>query len=229
MRAARAVFRDLIGLGRRADARSRRSRSKSEAVVEPSTFLDDVPSFGLSTERAAADDDARVFEYEVLADDPLATGSRWAKAALARTASATASGSKARPATWVLPRVSVSRLERYMKCPFQFYVVERAAGRGAAGGRNIALAARARPLPARAVRDVLPRVAGARTRTHHRRRTSTRPARCSRRLPGRRCDRCRRPKPASSARGCSARRSARASSIACSRWKPSAAPAFASG
>ncbi len=32
---------------------------------------------------------------------------------------------------WVLPRVSVSRLERYMKCPFQFYVVERAAGCGA--------------------------------------------------------------------------------------------------
>ena len=28
----------------------------------------------------AADDDARVFEYEVLADDPLATGSRWAQA-----------------------------------------------------------------------------------------------------------------------------------------------------
>jgi RecB family exonuclease len=120
VRAARAAFRDLIGL---AAARTRLSTFalESEAVVEPSTLLDDVPSFGLRTERAAADDDARVFEYEVLADDPLATGSRWAKAR-------SSSGERDRTrfegeaGEWVLPRVSVSRLERYMKCPFQFFV-----------------------------------------------------------------------------------------------------------
>ena len=44
---------------------------------------------------------------------------------------------------------------------------ERAAGRRRARRRKLALAARARPLPARAVRDVLPRVAGARPRPHH--------------------------------------------------------------
>ena len=120
VRAARAVFRDLLGL---AGARTRLSTFalESESVVEPSTFLDDVPSFGLPTERAIADEGARVFGYEVLAADPLATGSRWAKAR-----SINADRDRRRfegdAGAWVLPRVSVSRLERYMKCPFQFYV-----------------------------------------------------------------------------------------------------------
>ena len=98
VRAARAAFRDLIGL---AGARTRLSTFalESESVVEPSTFLEDVPSFGLRTERAAADDDARVFEYEVLADDPLRDRLAMGEGALVRAASATASGSKARPAT----------------------------------------------------------------------------------------------------------------------------------
>jgi RecB family exonuclease len=120
VRAARAAFHDLVGL---AAARTRLSTFalESEAVVEPSTLLEDVPSFGLRTARVAADDDARVFEYEVLADDPLVTGSRWAKAR-------SSSGERDRTrfegeaGEWVLPRVSVSRLERYLKCPFQFFV-----------------------------------------------------------------------------------------------------------
>ncbi len=120
VRAARAVFRDLLGLAR---TRTRLSTFalESESVVEPSSFIDDVPSFGVRTERVAAGDEARVFAYEVLADDPLATGSRWAQARAAN-------GGRERrrfegdAGDWVLPRVSVSRLERYMKCPFQFYV-----------------------------------------------------------------------------------------------------------
>lgn len=120
VRAARATFRDLIGL---AGARTRLSTFalESESVVEPSTFLDDVPSFGLRTARDAADDDARVFEYEVLADDPLATGSRWAKARV-QSSERDRKRFEGEAGEWVLPRVSVSRLERYMKCPFQFYV-----------------------------------------------------------------------------------------------------------
>ena len=120
VRAARAVFRDLIGL---AGARVRLSTFalESEAVVEPSTFIDDVASFGLRTERAGADDEARVFAYEVLAEDPLATGSRWA---IARSTSADRDRRRfeGEAGPWLLPRVSVSRLERYMKCPFQFFV-----------------------------------------------------------------------------------------------------------
>lgn len=120
VRSARAMFRDLIGLAR---TRTRLSAFalESEAVVEPSSFIDDVTSFGMPTERAAPDDDTRVFGYEVLADDPLATGSRWA---LTRAGQAERDPRRfeGEAGPWVLPRVSVSRLERYMKCPFQFYV-----------------------------------------------------------------------------------------------------------
>jgi RecB family exonuclease len=120
VRSARATFRDLAGL---ALTRTRLSTFalESESVVEPSSFIDDVPGFGLPTERAAADDGARVFRYEVLAEDPIASGSRWARA---RASNATRVRARFRgeAGPWVLPRVSVSRLERYMKCPFQFYV-----------------------------------------------------------------------------------------------------------
>jgi RecB family exonuclease len=120
VRGVRAAFRDLLGLAR---ARTRLSTFalESESVVEPSTFLDDVASFGLRTEHAAADDDARVFEYEVLAEDPLATGSRWAEVR-SRNRERERKRFEGEAGEWVLPRVSVSRLERYMKCPFQFYV-----------------------------------------------------------------------------------------------------------
>ncbi|MBY0497390.1 MAG: PD-(D/E)XK nuclease family protein [Cyanobacteria bacterium] len=120
VRASRAMFRDLIGLAR---SRTRLSTFalESEAVVEPSSFVDDVPSFGLATERAAANDDARVFSFEVLADDPLAAGSPWARAR-AGNADRERGRFEGDAGEWVLPRVSVSRLERYMKCPFQFYV-----------------------------------------------------------------------------------------------------------
>ena len=120
VRAARAAFRDLAGLARR---RTRVSTFalESESVVEPSAFVEDLPGFGLRTETAAIDRDARIFAYEVLADDPLATGSRWA-AARATNASRDRRRFEGEAGAWVLPRVSVSRLERYLKCPFQFFV-----------------------------------------------------------------------------------------------------------
>jgi RecB family exonuclease len=120
VRAGRAVFRDLIGLPSTRVLLSTFAL-ESEAVVEPSSFIDDVPSFGLPIERAPVDAAARVFDYEVLADDPLVFDSRWARA---RAANATREASRfdGNAGAWVLPRVSVSRLERYLKCPFQFYV-----------------------------------------------------------------------------------------------------------
>jgi len=62
-----------------------------------------------------------VFAYEKLASDPLTSDSRWAqfRAANAQRDERRFQGEAGE---WVLPRVSVSRLERYMKCPFQFYV-----------------------------------------------------------------------------------------------------------
>ena len=120
VRSARAMFRDLASL---AIARTRLSTFalESESVVEPSSFIEDASGFGLTTERGPSDDGARVFGYEVFADDPLATESRWAHA---RASNATRDRARfnGEAGPWLLPRVSVSRLERYMKCPFQFYV-----------------------------------------------------------------------------------------------------------
>jgi RecB family exonuclease len=120
VRSARAAFRDLAGLAR---LRTRVSTFslEAESVVEPSAFIDDLPLFGLRSETAAPDADAPAFEYELLAHDPAASGSRWA-AVRAANAQRDRRRFAGEAGAWVLPRVSVSRLERYMKCPFQFYV-----------------------------------------------------------------------------------------------------------
>ena len=119
VRFARARFRDLAGLAR---LRTRVSTFalESESVVEPSTFIDDVTSFGMAVERDDAPG-ARVFAYEALAESPLETGSTWA-AVRASGREREAARFAGEAGAWTLPRVSVSRLERYLKCPFQFYV-----------------------------------------------------------------------------------------------------------
>ena len=119
VRSARAAFRDLLGLARQ---RTRLSSFalESDAVVEPSSFIDDVASFAL-TMHAVPEVKARAFRYEALIHHPADGGSAWA-AARARNAERDRSRFEGQAGDWTLPRVSVSRLERYMKCPFQFYV-----------------------------------------------------------------------------------------------------------
>ncbi len=126
VRFARATFRDLLQSARR-HVRVSTFALEADAVVEPSALLDDLPSFGLSREVATPDPSVRVFAYEALAAQAAPEGSlptqvaQWAhaRAGGADRARARFAG-EAGP--WVLPRVSVSRLERYLKCPFQFYV-----------------------------------------------------------------------------------------------------------
>jgi RecB family exonuclease len=119
IRSARAVFRDLVSLARDR-IRVSTFALESEAVVEPSTFIDDLATFGLSTETIAAPRQ-HVFDYERLAHEPLSVDSAWARV---RAANATRDPRRfqGEAGSWVLPRVSVSRLERYLKCPFQFFV-----------------------------------------------------------------------------------------------------------
>ena len=133
VRFARAAFRDLL-LSARLRVRVSTFALESDAVVEPSSFLDDLPSFGLSREVATLDPSVQVFAYEALAASngggSLVDGveahcgaavARWAQVRAAATDRNRARfAGEAGP--WVLPRVSVSRLERYLKCPFQFYV-----------------------------------------------------------------------------------------------------------
>jgi RecB family exonuclease len=120
MRSARASFRDLLGLARDT-VRISTFSLESEAVVEPSSLIEDVASFGLSTVSVPEDRRRSVFAYEALAREPQSVDSPWAKA---RSAGSTRDRSRfeGEAGEWILPRVSVSRLERYMKCPFQFYV-----------------------------------------------------------------------------------------------------------
>jgi RecB family exonuclease len=120
VRASRAAFRDLIGLAR---VRTRLSTFalESESVVEPSSFIEDAASFGLRMETVAEDRSRRAFAYEKLAHEPLAIDSSWARLRAAQTGR-DPRRFEGEAGPWVLPRVSVSRLERYMKCPFQFYV-----------------------------------------------------------------------------------------------------------
>jgi RecB family exonuclease/inactivated superfamily I helicase len=120
VRAARAMFRDLLGL---AQSRTRLSTFalESDAVVEPSTFIDELPLFDLATERETTTPVARAFSYETLLDDPAATGLPWAMAR-SRNAARQPERFTGEAGDWTLPRVSVSRVERYLKCPFQFYV-----------------------------------------------------------------------------------------------------------
>ncbi len=114
VRSARAMFRDLIGL-----AANRTQLStfalESDSVVEPSSFIDDVPAFGLIVEHEESSAGQRPVATVSIAESP------WA-AARARNADRDPSRFAGQAGPWTLPRVSVSRLERYLKCPFQFYV-----------------------------------------------------------------------------------------------------------
>lgn len=137
VRFARAAFHDLL-MSARHRVRVSTFALESDAVVEPSAFLDDLPALGLSREVSTLDPTVRVFAYEALAalnegnpkglPPPELAGPHFSGAA-ARWARVRAGGAQRERARfegeagpWVLPRVSVSRLERYLKCPFQFYV-----------------------------------------------------------------------------------------------------------
>ena len=118
VRHARAVFADLVGLARDRVRLSTFSL-ESESVVEPSTFIEDAGAFGLRTETAAASLRSVVTEPHIASTETPA--SAWAQV---RTSNAARDPGRfdGTAGPWVLARVSVSRLERYMKCPFQFYV-----------------------------------------------------------------------------------------------------------
>jgi RecB family exonuclease len=128
LRAARASFRDLVGLARRR-VRASSFALEADAVVEPSTLIDDLEALALTQEIDADTSTARIFPHEALAMAPSsAAGLPPLAAAWARLRLDRARGPETRfqgeAGPWILPRVSVSRVDRYLDCPFRFYASE---------------------------------------------------------------------------------------------------------
>jgi RecB family exonuclease len=126
LNAARAAFKDLLQLARRR-VRVSTFVLENDAVVEPSILLDDIATVPFVRD-IATEPPARVFHAEALALEPrrpdvLADGPRaWATARLAGAPGPHRFQGDA--GSWTLPRVSVSRLERYLDCPFRFFASE---------------------------------------------------------------------------------------------------------
>lgn len=125
---ARAAFIDLLGLAARRVAVSTITL-EDDAVVEPSAFIHDLRA--LAPPRQVVEDPgpARVFPWEALALDPPVPAAfegrprQWAALRLGRTPGM-APGYHGEAGPWLLPRISVSRLERYLDCPFKFFASE---------------------------------------------------------------------------------------------------------
>ena len=125
MAGARAEFQDLLQLAR-TRVRGSTFALEADAVVEPSTFVDDLPGLGLDREVEAARHALAVFADEaLLADPPALDGLPPAVRGWARLRADRRAGGDPRHSgeagPWTLPRVSVSRIDRYLKCPFQFF------------------------------------------------------------------------------------------------------------
>lgn len=126
--AARAGFADLLHL-----ARDRTTLStitlEDDAIVEPSSLLEDVRGLGLPQSIASHDLSARIFSWEALASAPArpdvvgTDAAPWA-ALRARRTPGEAPMFHGEAGAWTMPRVSVSRVERYLECPFRFFASE---------------------------------------------------------------------------------------------------------
>ncbi len=127
VRSARAAFQDLMGSAARR-VRLSTFLLEHDAVVEPSSLLDEVSGLGLTVERVD-EPEIRVSSAAALALDPRqpdivpAIASRWAHLRVLGDDRSVARF-RGDAGAWRMPRVSVSRLERYLDCPFRFFASE---------------------------------------------------------------------------------------------------------
>jgi RecB family exonuclease len=132
LRAARASFVELLRLPRHR-VRVSAFQLESDAIVEPSVFVDEVASAGLPRRVEAVPalrvsaDEALSIEPRVLDHLPAVTAG-WARLRAARDdggrAPATSGRFLGEAGPWTFRRISVTRVDRYLKCPFQFFASE---------------------------------------------------------------------------------------------------------
>ncbi len=126
--AARARFHDLLRLPRRRVSLSSFTL-EDDAIVSPSPLLEEIDAAGLPIERlvgtAGAASRPRVFVHEALAIDPVAQAVVHGEAAewLALRAARHFDDPRFRGVTAAraASTYAVSRLERYLECPFKYY------------------------------------------------------------------------------------------------------------
>jgi RecB family exonuclease len=127
LQAARAAFKDLVVSG---SERVRLSMFalENDAVVEPSLLLDDVPGLSLTCE-SAAPVASRVAYFDALALAPRRAAvlprvaAEWGAMRLADEGR-DPDWLRGHAGPWRLPRVSISRLELYLNCPFKFFAAQ---------------------------------------------------------------------------------------------------------
>lgn len=125
---ARASFVDLLHSSRGV-VRVSTVLLEHDAVVEPSMLLAEIPAAGLLSSAAPPVAATRIFQHEAMTQQPYAFDAlpgdvgTWARV---RTTPRDGELSRFRGAVgrWALPRISVSRLERYLDCPFRFFSSE---------------------------------------------------------------------------------------------------------
>jgi RecB family exonuclease len=126
--AARAAFDDLLRLPRHEVFVSAFSLEE-DAIVEPSSLLEDLAQAGLPVRRAAGPTRGRILPEEALALEPIrpdavtGAGAAWAQLRLSRTPARDprfhgSIGSFSRP------RHTVSSVDRYIECPFRYFAAE---------------------------------------------------------------------------------------------------------
>ncbi|MBA3885942.1 MAG: PD-(D/E)XK nuclease family protein [Acidobacteria bacterium] len=122
---ARARFHDLLLLARRRVSASTFTL-EDDAIVTPSTFLEELEPAGLPVERVPAPVPRRVFLHEAISIEPVAAApldeepGEWLALRLARSnmdAPAFRGAVGERPAAVY----AVSRVERYLECPFKYF------------------------------------------------------------------------------------------------------------
>jgi RecB family exonuclease len=122
--AARARFQDLLGLARHRVTLST-FHLEDDALVSPTSLLDEIATSGLRLEITRSSSACRVFEHEALMIDPVvaaaasASARPWLELRMARSCDDPRYRGFAGPQP--SKAYAVSHVERYLDCPFKYF------------------------------------------------------------------------------------------------------------